>query len=200
LICIALPAQTYAHTQERQKTESVTAKKKVAHAKIHHQQKKGLKQNHKKTTVPLHEKKKLVEVIIGEHQFALTMESLKTGIPTSVLVGIIAQESAGDTQAIGTDGKGSIGLGQTTPIADKASNINCNSLNPICSIKKIGGYLRHLQLTEKIVELPEILIGYNRGPKGLKKFKGTPENDSYVRNVLSYALLARKSLQEEPMF
>jgi len=199
LICVALPAQTYAHTQERQKTELKTAKKKIVHFKIHHQQKKVTKKKkHTHAIIPLHLQKQLAKTIFNENSFALVIESLKTGISIPVFVGLIMQESTGNVLAIGTDGKGSIGLGQTTPIADKATGINCDSFNPVCSIKKIGGYLRHLQVVEKIEGLPNILMGYNRGRKGLEKYKGNPENDPYVRNVLSYATSTENMLQESP--
>jgi hypothetical protein len=204
LTCVSLPLQINAQTQVKQKTELITAKhafrvekKKVIGVKIHHPQKKAVKKNRtRKKVVPLHMKEKLVKAILDEHLFALRIESLKTGFSTSILVGVIASESTNIKTAVSP--KEAKGLGQTKDVADKATGINCDSFIPACSIKKMGGYLRHLRIVEKIVELPYTLIGYNRGPKGLKKFKGIPENDPYVRNVLSYAILAGKNLKEEP--
>lgn len=207
LVCVSLPFEINAQTQVRQKTEPITtkhafrvAKKKVVGVKIHHPQKKAVKKNHTKTTTPLHEKEKLVKAIIYKHQFALTVESLKTGVPLSVFVGIISQESEGDPNAIGTDGKGSLGLSQTRAIANKESGIYCNSFEPVCSIKQLGGYLMSLKILRKIDELPRRILGFNWGPSRAKNHKGDPKNTDYVRGVAGYMRIAAKELQEKPPF
>ena len=134
LIAVALPMQAIAQTQEQQKTELSISAKPNTHQRydVHHRQKAVSHKKHHETKISLAEKIKLVRAIISEHLSDLRAQTLNTGIPTPVFVGVIAAESTNNGNAVSP--KDAKGLGQTRDIADQATGIECTSFNPVCSI------------------------------------------------------------------
>ena len=106
--------------------------------------------------------------------------------PAHLVYGVIAQESAGDTNAVSKAGaKGLMQLMDET-----ASDLGVkNSFDPGQNIHAGVRYLRQ-QLDDFDGNIKLALAAYNAGPGNVKKYNGIPpfkETQDYIKKVLDYA-------------
>jgi len=123
---------------------------------------------------------------ISEYHDVVVAAAQKYNLPTHLIYGVIAQESAGDAQAVSKVGaKGLMQLMDGT-----ASDLGVrNSFDPRQNIMAGAQYLRE-QLDRFNGDVKHALAAYNAGPGNVEKYQGIPpfsETRNYVTKVLSFA-------------
>ena len=127
----------------------------------------------------------LYDRIKGFHHL-VAAAAQKYALPMHLIYGVIAQESAGDPQAVSKVGaKGLMQLMDET-----ASDLGVkDSFDPQQNVMGGAQYLRE-QLDRFDGDLKRALAAYNAGPGNVEKYQGIPpfsETRNYVTKVLSYA-------------
>lgn len=120
----------------------------------------------------------------------------KYGVSESLLLAVIAVESAGQSRAV--SGKGAQGLMQLIPATARRFGV-ANSFDPDQNIRGGAAYLDWL-LKEFGEDIILALAGYNAGEGAVQKYKGVPpytETRDYVVKVID-ALAAAEGLCAAP--
>lgn len=103
-----------------------------------------------------------------DYHVFIRQESEDTGIPSEIIIALIASESEGIATALSK--KKAKGLMQTRSIADKETGIKCKNEKPSCQIKKGAYYLKYLAEEKKLPKWSKVFLAYNEGLSGSKKF------------------------------